>query len=269
MFLGVPTGRRRAALPLVTGGLGWAANTFSRSASRHLIDIVSGKPPWALDRRLTTGSTLGPGEVGRQILAGYEQGSVRALLHAACSSPGAVHHLPLLADLLAQSYAFAPRGLRTAGRDDLPRWVNLVRAEVPGVTVRDDWIPCDPRLLVRAMVSERRRPVHPGLLTRPQDLLPTVMEYAECVDPVLLDGMGFGLSDVAELAMRIMEVEREVLAPAWTGERPTDPADPVRVSLAEMQAVQGLLAAWRRCDDVGGVLDVLRAPGGLVYPGRA
>ena len=119
-----------------------------------------------------------------------------------------------------------------------------MRVEVPGVTAKDDWIPCDPRLLVRARVGERRRPLHPGLLSRPQHLLPTVLEYAECIDPVLLDSLGFGLSDVAELAMRLMDVERAILAPHWTGQRPADPADPARVSAEEVQAAQRLLATW-------------------------
>jgi hypothetical protein len=209
-----------------------------------LINVVPDEPPWAPDRQPRGASGVGPGEVGRQILAGFEATSVRAVLHAACSSPGAVHHLPILADLLLQSYAFPPRGERRASPDDLSRWINAVRAEVPGVTAKDDWIPCDPRLLVRAKVGERRRPLHPGLLSRPQDLLPTVLEYAECIDPVLLDGLGFGLSDVAELAMRLMEGERAILAPHWTGQRPTDPADPARVSAEEVQAAQQLLAPW-------------------------
>jgi hypothetical protein len=182
--------------------------------------------------------------VGRQILAGFEAGTVRALLHAACSSPTAVHHLPILADLLAQSYAFPPRGARSADLGDLSRWINTVRAEVPGVTAKDDWIPCDPRLIVRTRIGGRRRPVHPGLLSRPHDLYPTVLEYAECIDPLLVGTLGFGLSDVAELAMRIMEVERLALGPHWTGQRPTDPADPARVSRAEVQAAEQLLAGW-------------------------
>jgi hypothetical protein len=209
-----------------------------------LINIVPDEPPWAPDRQLRGASRAGPGEVGRQILAGFDAGSVRAVLHAACSSPSGVHHLPILADLLLQSYAFPPRGARPASPDDLSRWINMVRAEVPGVTAKDDWIPCDPRLLVRAKVGERRRALHPGLLSRPQDLLPTVLEYGECIEPVLLDGLGFGLSDVAELAMRIMEVERTIFAPHWTGQRPTDPADPARVSAEEVQAAQQLLATW-------------------------
>lgn len=182
--------------------------------------------------------------VGRQILAGFEAGTVRALLHAACSSPTAVHHLPILADLWAQSYAFPPRGARSADLGDLSRWINTVRAEVPGVAAMDDWIPCDPRLIVRTRIGGRRRPVHPGLLSRPHDLYPTVIEHAECIDPLLVGTLGFGLSDVAELAMRIMEVERLALGPHWTGQRPTDPADPARVSRAEVQAAEQLLAGW-------------------------
>lgn len=112
------------------------------------------------------------------------------------------------------------------------------------MTVGDDWIPCDPRLIVRTRIGGRRRPVHPGLLSRPQDLIPTVLEYAECIDPLLVGALGFGLADVAELAMRIMEVERLALGPHWTGQRPTDPADPALVSRAEAQAAQQLLAEW-------------------------
>lgn len=199
--------------------------------------------------------------VGRQILAGFEAGTVRSLLHAACSSPSAVHHLPILADLLAQSYAFPPRGERHATPGDLSRWINTVRAEVPGVTRQDDWIPCDPRLLVRNRIGGRRRPVHPGLLSRPQDLVPTVLEHAECIDPLLVDTLGFGLSDVAELAMRIMEAERLVLGPHWTGQRPSDPSEPATVSVEEAQAAQRLLAGWAQSASDAGLPAPLLAAG--------
>jgi hypothetical protein len=209
-----------------------------------MVDFSENRTPWARDWR-PSATPADPGVVGRQILAGFEAGAVRALLHAACSSPTAVHHHASPRRSVGPVVRLpTARGERPATPGDFSRWINTVRAEVPGVTVQDDWIPCDPRLIVRAGMGGRRRPVHPGLLSRPQDLFPTVLEHAECIDPLLIDTLGFGLSDVAELAMRIMERERLALGPHWTGQRPTDPGDPAQVSGEEVQAAQRLLAGW-------------------------
>jgi hypothetical protein len=167
-----------------------------------------------------------------------------AVLHAACSSPGAIHHLPVIAEMLVQAHAYPPAGQRVAQPRDLGRWIHAIRIEAPWVTSRDDFLPWDPRLMVRVPTRGVLRPVHPGWLRRPLDTLAMLGDYAECVDPVLIPELGFGLADVVDIGARMMEAERRALAPHWPADRRADWRAGAVVSADEVAAAATYLSTW-------------------------
>src|SRR5436190_1782281 len=124
------------------------------------------------------------GEVGRWCLAPFDASTTAALLFAACSSPGAVHRLPTLA------------------------------------------------------------------------------EWAQAADPVLLPLLGFGVADVVELALRLIAVQRRALVGSWTGRRPADAAEPATVTGGEVAAAAAFLDRWRAQTAQGGLPGCLREIGG-------
>ncbi len=88
-------------------------------------------------------------------------------------------------------------------------------------------------------------PLHPGCLDRPRETLELIRRLAHAVDPVLQDSLGFGVSDLTELGLRIMGLEREVVKSHWVRDRVGRSDDPATVTQAEVNAVSRLLAIWR------------------------
>lgn len=199
-------------------------------------------------------------------LEGFEPTSVHAVLHAACSSPTAVHRGPSLAAILVGLIARPPRGGRLAGPPDLSGWLAALRMADRIYGEVEDWLPADPREVVLVRFGGGRWPVHPGLMPRPVEAVDRALRYADSADSVLVPQLGFGIADVVELALRIMAAERAVLAPFWSGAASTDPAAPAVVSVPEVTAAAGLLAEWRAVDLSARLPDLLftATPNGAV-----
>jgi hypothetical protein len=191
------------------------------------------------------------------VLQGFEPRSVHAVLHAACSSPVAVHRVPSLTALLVGLITRPPPGMRCAGPQDLAGWLAALGTVEPTYSKVEDWLPADPRELIRVRFGGGRWPVHPGLMARPLEVVTRCLRYADTADAILRPHLGFGIADVVEVALRIMTAERTVLAPHWGGAPATDPAAPAVVSPAEVTAAEGLLESWRAVDPATTLPDML------------
>jgi hypothetical protein len=152
-------------------------------------------------------------EVIAAAMAGFEPWSAHSVVHVACSSPSAVHRLPTLTALLVGAWANPPVGIREATAEDLSGWLIAPALASDGYLEAEDWVPADPRSEVRTEWSGVVWPLHPGWLDQPWETLELVRRLAEAVDPVLERELGFGIGDVAELALRISGLERVFLGP--------------------------------------------------------
>lgn len=205
-------------------------------------------------------------------LEGFEPSSVHAVLHAACSSPTAIHRAPSLAAVLVGLIARPPRGVRRAGPDDVDGWLAALRVAEPVYAQFEDCLPINPRQAIRVRFGNGQWPVHPGLIARPREVVAEALRYADSVDPILIPCLGFGIADLTELALRMMAAERAALSPFWLANPATDPAAPAVVSLEEVTAAAALLDAWRAVDlttTLPEVLFVAMPPGGDDSPGDA
>jgi hypothetical protein len=182
-------------------------------------------------------------------MAGFTAASAHAVVHSACSSPSAVHRLPSLTSLLAGVWLNPPIGVRNAGPADLASWLMVPQAVHPEYQEVEDWVPHDPRPLLRVQWAETLWPVHPGLLERPWEVTPRLSRLAAAVDPVLVDFVGFGLTDVTELALRIIGVERAMLSPHWDRGPVASALEPATITEGEVAATTALHNLWRAAGD--------------------
>lgn len=214
--------------------------------------MVNRRPKSVRGRRATPGRAApSPAlvhDMAAAALEGFEPMSVYAVLHAAGSSPTAMHRVPSLAAMLVGTIARPPRGVRPAGPADLSGWLAALSIVEPAYVEAEDWLPVDPRELIRVQFGSGLWPVHPGLMARPQEVVTRALRYADSADSILRPHLGFGIADLVELALRIMAADRAALSPHWTDPPATDPAAPATVNPAEVTAATGLLEAWRAVD---------------------
>ena len=183
----------------------------------------------------------------RRILRGFEPNSVRALVHAACSSPTARHRLTGCVAMLVSLWRDPPVGQRVAHADDLPVLLAALYEAEPRLGLLEDWMPLDPRLpvLFRGVQDERswRFPLHPGPIALPGEVPKQALRYAAALDPVLVERLGFGVADLVEIAARMLTAEHDALAPLWT-DAPVRMDSPASVSPAEVDAAAEYLSQW-------------------------
>jgi hypothetical protein len=134
----------------------------------------------------------------RKVLSVYEADSLRALLHAACSSPTARQASATCTALLLSCWQTPPSGSRSATARDLPLLVKKLRSVAPELGTVEDFLPLDPRLAVRFRARQSERHwnfrVHPGPLESPLDLLQQLANYAEALDLSIQAQLGFWAS---------------------------------------------------------------------------
>lgn len=83
-------------------------------------------------------------------LVPYTRDSLLALLDAAASSPGAVHHQPSVEYALFHVLARQASGSQIAEKADLRLIVDAAHSAMPDLAMREDYTPLDPRLQVVA-----------------------------------------------------------------------------------------------------------------------
>ena len=177
------------------------------------------------------------------------------MLHAACSSPTARQSLASCVALLMSSWVSPPAGSRIATAEDLAPLVETLRAACPDLAAVEDYVPLDPRWLVRFRAASEDESwdfrVHPGGLESPLQVLQAVVNYAEALDPVLVPRFGYGVAGMLHVAGRMLDAELAILAPEWGDESVSLESTPT-VTGAEVAAAANYLDKWRS----GGVLPV-------------
>ncbi|MEU0219771.1 hypothetical protein ABZ281_33875 [Streptomyces sp. NPDC006265] len=149
-------------------------------------------------------------------LAPFSTDSLTVLLQAALASPGCsrVHDHLLL--LWTRALRTPARTGAAAAAADLPGLVAAAGRAAPGRGVVTDRVPSDVRGRVRfATSAEERLLVHPGQLAHPLLVLRSLQLTALAVDEPARAAVGFGLSDVLELALRLSDHTLTAVSPAW------------------------------------------------------
>ena len=177
------------------------------------------------------------------------------MLHAACGRLTARQSLASCVALLMSSWMSPPAGSRIATAEDLASLVEALREACPGLAAIEDFVPLDPRWVVRFRAASDDGSwdfrVHPGGLESPLQVLQAVVNYAEALDPVLIPRFGYGVADMLEVAGRMLDAELAILALAWGDEAVSLESAPT-VTGAEVAAAANYLDQWRS----GGVLPV-------------
>lgn len=183
----------------------------------------------------------------RKLLSEYDADSLRAMLHAACTSPTARQAKATCTALLLSCWQAPPSGSKCATADDLPLLVRKLRSAAPELESVEDFLPLDPRLVVcfRARREERgwRFRLHPGSLESPLDLLQQLANYADALDPAMQTQVGFGIGDMLDVAGAMLSHELALLAPAWSDASVAIDSQPF-VTQAEVDAAAGYLRDW-------------------------
>lgn len=204
-----------------------------------------------------------------KVLSGYEASAVRALLHAACSSPTARQAKVACTALLLSCWRDPPAGSKTAVPADLPLLVNAIRAAVPELRSFEDYLPLDPRPIVRFRAQRGERTwdfrVHPGSLETPLDVFQQLANYADALDPSMQRSIGFGIGDMIDVVGAMLDREQLVLSPVWSGVIVSADSPPV-VTEAEIDVAAGYLRDW----SVGSLLpETLASDGHSMQQDRA
>ena len=104
----------------------------------------------------------------------------------------------------------------------------------------EDFQPYDARSEVLVRWGAELFRVLPGSLERPTAMVNQHARLAEAVDDVLVDELGFGLSDVGELVLRRLDAVATHLAPHWSDGPAAEIGSPPNVSVEEFVAATSL-----------------------------
>ena len=179
----------------------------------------------------------------RSALHNFDRDSILTLVGAALCSPTAAHQVAALNNIrsLVLSGA-AGRGEQRATSAQLPILVAAAHRSEPRLSSLTDSIPKDPRPSVMFRHHDHLFRVHPEDMERPIAVLAKAEFIAETIDPVLIETIGFGLSDYLDVALTYMDCSVRELALAWSDGPPSDPRDLGRVTEEEVAAYRALPA---------------------------
>jgi hypothetical protein len=196
-------------------------------------------------------------EAARRAIRRHEHLGCLALLYSACSSPSTMSRLPSASLLLAQAMAGRAEGDQPVAGADLPGWMNAVRARVPVLADYEELVPLSPGVLVHVLWDRVMWPIHPGRSQDPEQIIDQVRRYAQVADGRLVARLGFGIDDIAFIALQCMAQQFHYLGSIWAATE-LAPAGNGVVGLAELDTsrryIDHLLAAQR----VDGVPEWLR-----------
>jgi hypothetical protein len=154
-----------------------------------------------------------PGEVSQRVdvgvldiaFAGFDAESLHRLLHAAGTAWTMRERLPSIAVLWWSALRWPPKGRDIAGVGSLPALLDAARRACPTLEQLEGWYPFVPTDGVRYDLDGVRLRVDPGFVERPLAVLRAVHDMGRVVDPSLVARHGFGLRDLAEVALRFMD----------------------------------------------------------------
>ncbi|MDX2824868.1 hypothetical protein PV416_28195 [Streptomyces ipomoeae] len=181
-------------------------------------------------------------------LAPYSTDSLLVLLQATLTSPDCQRLEDHLLLMLTRVLRTPSRTGATAGADDLPGLVEAITRAAPGRAALTGRDPSDLRAGVASTVAGERLLVHPGQLAHPLLLLRSLQLTALAVDEPLCEAVGFGISDVLDLALRITDRALSALTPAWPEPYVSTDDDPeyqvaCRLTPAEVDAATAIATA--------------------------
>ncbi|MFI6113230.1 hypothetical protein [Kitasatospora sp. NPDC051164] len=186
-------------------------------------------------------------------LAAFSTDSLAVLLQAALASPGCSRLHDHLLLLWTRTLRTPARTGAAATAAVLPGLVEAAGRAAPGRGVVTDRVPSDVRGQVRfAMPAGDRLLVHPGQLAHPLLVLRSLQLTAMAVDEPARAAVGFGLSDVIELALRLSDHALSAVSPAWPAAA-SDEDPRVVCALTEGEAGAACLLAGTDLDAVTAV----------------
>lgn len=179
----------------------------------------------------------------RSALRDFDRDSILTLVGAALCSPTAAHQVAALNNIRSLVLSSATgRGTQRATSAQLPIFVAAAHRSEPGLSSLTDSIPKDPRPSVMFRHHDQLFRVHPEDMERPIAVLAKAEFIAETIDPVLIETIGFGLSDYLDVALTYMDCSVRELALAWSDGPPSDPRALGRVTEEEVAAYRALRA---------------------------
>ncbi|MFE3267304.1 hypothetical protein [Streptomyces sp. NPDC059215] len=119
--------------------------------------------------------------------------------------------------------------------------LDACRREAPWLAGLEDFIPADPRQVVRARLGDEVLRLAPGQVERPVADVTRWKTVAQATDSVLVPELGFGISEYVEVGLRYADLAIGALAVSWPdGDVPTE--GPATLSDQELAAAQVLLS---------------------------
>lgn len=177
----------------------------------------------------------------RRRLARYRGDDLWALATAAGASPGARHRWPTVGHLVSQ---FA-RLDRTAGRRVGPGQLEQILTDCvedePSLSWLEDFVPADPRDVVRVRLGQATLRLFPGSIERPVADVDRSLMVARAVDQFLIPYKGFGVRDVLEVVLGYTDIAIGVLESAWQSGDDIGRGGPVVVAAGEVDAARRLI----------------------------
>jgi hypothetical protein len=168
----------------------------------------------------------------RQGLVAFETRSLLALLWAAAQSPIARRQLPtIIAGVTSALHGQGNDNGTLASPADIRIIVESVRSSQPDLERLEDFIPADPRHVVRWKIGDNRWRIDPGLIEDPIGIMKG-LEIVSILDDEVVDALGFGVADLHEIALRHMDRQLSRLEESWAGAS-FDPLEPNAIAAAE------------------------------------
>jgi len=171
---------------------------------------------------------------------GKSLSDIASLLEAASVSPTASHRLLSLALIFDSAVRRTHTGEQTTSPELLPKLAEAALLEYPDLDWMESWTPCDLKAGVRVRWNGELHWLVPGGPYRTVSRIEFLRLLAPVIDPVLVDRIGYGLSDVVELVLRRISHVVETLTSAWPNQPQGTPGDEPRITEAEIRAARRL-----------------------------
>lgn len=151
----------------------------------------------------------------RRRLARYRGDDLWALATAAGASPGARHRWSTVGHLVSQVTRFDRVGGKRVGAAQLDQILADCVEDEPRLGWLEDFVPADPREVVRVRLGEGTLRLFPGSIERPVADVDRFLMVARAVDQFLIPHRGFGVRDVLEVVLGYTDFAIGVLESAW------------------------------------------------------
>ena len=177
----------------------------------------------------------------RRRLARYRGDDLWALATAAGASPGSRHRWATVGHLTSQVAGLTRAGGRRVGAAQLEQILAACVEDEPSLGWLEDFVPADPRVVVRVRLGQTTLRLFPGSIERPVADVDRSLMVARAIDQFLIPHKGFGVRDVLEVVLGYTDIAIGTLESAWpTGDIGRE--GPVTVADVEVDAARRLIA---------------------------